>query len=167
MFLKDSEIMPKFTRLAAWMRSTDLAMIALTPRYIGQSAACSVELPGPWDSPATTTVCKPFFLAAIALLGNAGSMGSKTNSEYLGTLDLYLSLAPAGIMWSVVILSPTLIPTLPFMLSGILSLTGGVPMFGPLTISTLLSASFGKMNMESSMRNLVGMLTCGYSMSAF
>ena len=45
MFLNDSETMPKFTRLAAWMRSTDLAMIALTPRYIGHSAACSLELP--------------------------------------------------------------------------------------------------------------------------
>ena len=44
----------------------------------------------------------------MARLGNAGSMCSKTYSEYFGTLERYLSRAPAGIMWSVVILSPDL-----------------------------------------------------------
>src|SRR5208337_5268870 len=109
------------------------------------------------------TVASPFFFASIALVGNALSMGSKTYFEYSGTLERYLSLAPAGIMWSVVILSPTFMPMTPTICSGIGSFVGGAPMFGPLAISTFLLASLGKINIESSMRNFVGMPTFGYS----
>jgi hypothetical protein len=46
-FLNVSGAMPKFIRLAAWMRSNDLASTALTPRYIGHMAACSRLEPWP------------------------------------------------------------------------------------------------------------------------
>src|SRR3989344_4524971 len=51
--------------------------------------------------------------AAFAFSWNLASMAEKTDSEYFGTLLLYLSHVPAGVMWSVVILSPSFISTLP------------------------------------------------------
>jgi len=45
--------------------------------------------------------------------------------------ERYFIRAPAGMMWSVVILSPTLIVTGPASVSGSGVLTGGWPMFGP------------------------------------
>ena len=38
---------PKLIKLARWIRAKALQMTALTPRYEGQRAACSLELPWP------------------------------------------------------------------------------------------------------------------------
>ncbi len=60
----------------------------------------------------------PFFFASIALVGKRWVNGFKNVLRIFGTLDRYFSLAPAGIMWSVVILSPTFMPTTPIDLLG-------------------------------------------------
>ena len=85
----------------------------------------------------------------------------------MGTLLRNFMRAPAGMMWSVVMRSPTLMVTTPMMLLRHRVLLGGSPMLGPLAISTFLSASLGKMNMVSSMKNFFGMLTFGYLMPFF
>src|SRR4030066_153250 len=85
----------------------------------------------------------PFALFASARLLNVGSTPSKTNSAYLPMLERYLSLAPAGMMWSVVILSPVFRVTSPRIVSGRGTLSGGFPMFGPRRTVTFEGSSAG------------------------
>ena len=80
--------------------------------------------------------------AALARWGKVSSQTVKQNSESLGTLERYGSIfAPAGMMWSVVMLSPT------FRVSGaLISSFSGSPsgmgrMLGPRTTSTFLASS--------------------------
>ena len=70
---------------------------------------------------------------------NVGSHGSKTNFAYWGTFERNLRRAPAGMMWSVVILSPTLIAQTPLYVSGIGTPFGTGAMFGPRTISVFFT----------------------------
>jgi len=73
--------------------------------------------------------------------------------------------APAGMIWSVVILSPTLRVTSPSRRSGRGPFSGGLPMLGPRTIWT--DAAFpggaGSRIMQSSTRKASGMATAGKS----
>ena len=105
----------------------------------------------------------PFALFASARLLNVGSIPSKTNSAYLPMLERYLSLAPAGMMWSVVILSPVFRVTSPRIVSGRGTLSGGFPMFGPRRTVTFEGSSAGGSTIESSTRNFFGTFTSGYS----
>ena len=101
--------MPKLTRLAVWMRSNDLAMHRLdaevhrAERRVLAGGALAVAGAGHDD------VVPAFVAAFAARAANSGSTVSKTNSEYFGMFERYFMRAPAGMMWSVVILSPTLI----------------------------------------------------------
>ena len=81
------------------------------------------------------TFARPFSLFAMHLSWNFGSHGSKTNLAYCGMFERNLRRAPAGMMWSVVILSPTLIAA-----TAEMSFASGTPfgtcaMLGPRTIS--------------------------------
>ena len=143
---------PKLTRLAAWILSNDFASTAFTPRYIGQRAACSREEPCPYDSPAMIRLWTPLPLFSRQRFGKVASTFSKTNSAYFGTLERYLSLAPAGIMWSVVILSPTLIIASAERFAGIASFVGGAPILGPRATGVSRSLGSGKTNIPSSTR---------------
>ncbi len=69
-------------------------------------------------------------------------------------------------MWSVVILSPTLMVTSPLRRSGIGPFSGGSPMLGPRRISTeaARSGGAGSRIMQSSTRKRSGMATAGQSM---
>src|SRR5512137_1170580 len=107
------------------------------------------------------TVLSPLFLTSIALLGKVGSIGSNTYFEYSGTLERYLSLAPAGMMWSVVILSPTLSIAWALSAAGIASFVGGAPMLGPRTTGVSRSFGSGKMNIPSSIAYAAGIATRG------
>ena len=80
------------------------------------------------------TFASPFCLLARQVSWNAGSHGSKTNFAYCGTLERNLSRAPAGMMWSVVMRSPTLIAATPFKSFASGSPFGTWAMFGPRTI---------------------------------
>src|SRR3972149_6481443 len=77
-----------------------------------------------------------------------------------GTFDLRGStLAPAGMIWSVVILSPTFIRTFPANISGIASLVGSAFMLGPLIISTFSGSWHGAIIIVSSTWNFSGIAT--------
>src|SRR3989304_8177427 len=88
--------------------------------------------------------------ACLAFSWNLASMAEKTDSEYLGTLLLYLSHVPAGVMWSVVILSPNFMMALPFNVAASSLATGRGWMFGPLLIVILDGALAGGSTMEAS-----------------
>src|SRR5512136_1410947 len=112
------------------------------------------------------TACRPPSRTFAAREANSGSTFSNTNSEYFGTFERYFMRAPAGMMWSVVILSPTLIEATPRTVAGNGSFVGGAPMFGPRNIVTLSGSatSFGKTNIRSSIANRFGISTFGYLM---
>ena len=78
----------------------------------------------------------PDSLFEAHLAAKSGSRFLKTYWEYLGMFERNLSSWPAGMIWSVVILSPTLIATLQASASGMGVFMGGGPMFGPRNIST-------------------------------
>ena len=80
-------------------------------------------------------MASPAFWFAWQMSWNFGSHGSKTYFAYSGMLERYLSRAPAGMMWSVVILSPTLIATTPARSSASGTTFGTGAMLGPRTIS--------------------------------
>ncbi len=81
-------------------------------------------------------------------------------------LERSLRYWPAGVMWSVVIRSPTLSVTCPSTCPGGGSACGGAPMFGPRSISTLGLGPSGKMNMLSSIWNAPGIATAGGAASS-
>src|SRR5512134_1239145 len=81
-------------------------------------------------------LCIPAFLFSSARFENAASTPSNTNSAYFGMFERYFSLDPAGMMWSVVILSPTLMATTPLIAGGSGSAAGGAPMLGPREMET-------------------------------
>ena len=86
-----------------------------------------------------TTMLSP---AALALSENVASQTSKQYCERCGIFDLYgRILDPAGIMWSVVILSPTLRVSSAEISSSIGFPTGNSFIFGPLSISTFAASS--------------------------
>src|SRR5512147_2780631 len=92
-------------------------------------------------------------LDSFALLANEGSSLSKTYSEIAGTFDRSgRTLAPAGIMSSVVILSATFIKTRHFNFFGKGSFNGTGLILGPRIVSVVspLSADGGEMRMLSS-----------------
>jgi hypothetical protein len=80
-----------------------------------------------------------------------------------GTFERYFIRAPAGMMWSVVILSPTLMATSPVTDSGKRSFFGGAPMFGPREIWTACGWAAGAITIESSAMNLAGSERAGHS----
>ena len=79
----------------------------------------------------------------------------------MGTFERYLSHVPAGVIWSVVMLSPSFMRTLPFRVSGRGPCLGSSLMFGPREIETFEGSFAGATTMESSMRNFAGALTFG------
>src|SRR4030065_350690 len=99
--------------------------------------------------------------AAFAFSWNLGSMAEKTDSEYLGTLLLYFSHVPAGVMSSVVMLSLSFMSTLPLSVSGRGPCLGRGWMFGPLLMCTLSGSFAGASTIESTMRNSLGIFTFG------
>src|SRR5512138_746880 len=100
----------------------------------------------------------PSFLIAPHRSGNFSSTFLKMKVLYLGMFERYLFAVPEGAMWSVVILSPTLIATLALSSAGIGVLEGGVPMFGPRRTSFL---PVGFVIMLSSMAYEAGSSTRG------
>ena len=77
--------------------------------------------------------------AALARSGKVGSTLSKTYSEIAGIFERKGStLDPAGMMWSVVMLSPTFSSNSPLSVSGTPGWMGSGLMFGPRTTSTVL-----------------------------
>src|SRR5574337_203542 len=100
--------------------------------------------------------------AAFAFSWNLASMAEKTDSAYFGTFDLNLSHVPAGVMWSVVMLSPSFMSTLPLRLSGSAPCFGSSFMLGPRTILTSDGSLAGGTTIESSTRNFAGSFTFGY-----
>src|SRR4030067_2657129 len=99
--------------------------------------------------------------AAFAFSWNFASICEKTLSEYLGTLERYFSHVPAGVMSSVVMLAPSLMRHLALKVSGRAPCLGSSLMFGPLETVTLEGSFAGAMTIESSIRNLAGILTLG------
>ena len=103
----------------------------------------------------------------LARAGKSGSTCSKTCSLMAGMLLRNGStLLPAGMMWSVVMLSPSLMTTSARSVSGSASNSGNGTMFGPVLISTASASSgdSGKMMPESSTRYFSGLLTPGQVM---
>jgi len=98
----------------------------------------------PVGEPPTITLWTPFALFSSDRLLNVGSTPSKTNSAYFAILERYFSRAPAGMMWSVVILSPTFRVTAPRIASGRGALSGGFPMFGPRRTETAALSAAGR-----------------------
>jgi len=90
-------------------------------------------------------------------LAKVGSTAANTNSEIAGMFERSGStFAPAGIMWSVVMLSPTLRRILPQTVSGRGVLCGNGLMLGPRTISTESGLSGGGITIRSSVRYFSG-----------
>src|SRR5574341_439162 len=106
----------------------------------------------------------PAFLFSSAFFFFFSSTPSNTNSAYFGMFERYFNLDPAGMMWSVVILSPTLIATTPLIASGNGSAAGGSPMFGPRKTLTESGSLAGGRTMESSIQNSAGTSIDGYGM---
>src|SRR4030067_866983 len=100
--------------------------------------------------------------ACLAFSWNLASMAEKTDSEYFGTLLLYLSHVPAGVMWSVVMLSPNFMSALPFNVAASSLATGRGWMFGPLLIVILDGSLAGGSTMEASTANPFGTFFLGY-----
>src|SRR3989338_3413831 len=92
-------------------------------------------------------------------------MVEKTASAYFGILLLYFSQTPAGIIWSVVILSPSFMRTAPLTPLSNLTAAGKGLMFGPLIISTAVEFFAGGIIKESFTKNLSGIFISGYSPS--
>src|SRR5258708_2926681 len=85
-----------------------------------------------------------------------------TNSEMAGMLERKgRTFDPAGMMWSVVILSPTFKMTGPSSLSAKGSFTGRGLIFGPRETSTFLGSFAGGMMPLSSHTNLSGISILG------
>ena len=102
--------------------------------------------------------------AALARAGKVGSQTVKQNSASFGMFERYGRIfAPAGMMWSVVMLSPTLSTSSAVSVSAKGLLCGKGWMFGPRSTSTASasSAGAGGSTALSSMRNCSGSVTAG------
>ncbi len=101
-----------------------------------------------------------------ALSGKSSSHTVKQNFDIAGILERNGNiLAPAGMIWSVVILSPTFSEHFASMLSASGTVVGNGFIFGPLKIS-MLSISFssaGATTMLSFIRKVSGSLISGIS----
>ena len=97
--------------------------------------------------------------SSFALVGNVSSHTVKQYSEIAGMFERRGNIfAPAGIIWSVVILSPTLSETSAFISSARGTFTGKGFMFGPLRTSTFGASSgeAGGTTILSFIRNFSG-----------
>ena len=106
--------------------------------------------------------------AALARAGKVGSQTVKQNSDSFGMFERYGRIFdPAGMMWSVVMLSPTLSTSSAVSASLKGLLCGKGRMFGPRRTSTApaSSAGAGGSTARSSMRKLSGSVTAGISPS--
>ena len=106
--------------------------------------------------------------AALARAGKVGSQTVKQNSDSFGMFERYGRIfAPAGMMWSVVMLSPTLSTSSAASESAKGLLRGKGRMFGPRRTSTVSAsaAGTGGSTARSSMRKLSGSVTAGISPS--
>ena len=106
---------------------------------------------------------------SFALAGNFSSHIVKQCWEIAGIFDLSGNIfAPAGIIWSVVMLSPTLRETGADMLSSRGEVSGKGLIFGPLRITTLSisDSGTGGTTMLSLILNTSGSLNSGISPSS-
>ena len=106
--------------------------------------------------------------AVLARAGKSGSQTVKQNSDSFGMFERYGRIfAPAGMMWSVVMLSPTLSTSSAASASAKGLLRGKGRMFGPRRTSTVSAsaAGTGGSTARSSMRKLSGSVTAGISPS--
>ena len=141
--------MPKFTRLARWMRAIDRAMTALMPRWRSQrrvfaAGALTIVFASHDDAVASRFGDGAGALHEIRVhahehvLGNGRDIGAQGED-----------FAPAGMMWSVVMLSPRRITTLASSTSPDASRRGNfssATMFGPRRTSTPSPFSGGNTN---------------------
>ena len=100
--------------------------------------------------------------SALARLGNSVSHTVKQCSEIAGILERRGRIfAPAGMMWSVVMLSSTFKEQVALIFSAIAEVLGNSLMFGPRSTSTLSisSTEAGSMTMLSLIKKCSGMST--------